>query len=74
LRVIIAPLTLAIAFYPPFRLFLDHLACGSGHGRAKDAGSAKISLTLCGLETEIMTVLCVEHFYFACASQRKSFA
>lgn len=56
------------------RLFADELLDVCGHGIAKNRGGAKISLALCGLIAEVMTMIGVIHLDLSRSGNGKSFS
>ena len=53
-------------------LLLNKGAVSGREALGKNSAFAKTSLTLCGLETEVVTVVVVRHLDFAAAGKRKS--
>jgi hypothetical protein len=72
LRVIIAPLTLAIVIFLRFLLFLNQVTSRSGHGCAENSGRTKMSLALCILETKVVTMVAVVDLNLAGSGNGKS--
>lgn len=54
------------------KLLADQLLDIRSHGIVKDLGGAQMSLALCGLMTEVMTMIGVIHLYFAGSGYGKS--
>lgn len=56
------------------RLFADELLDICGHGIAKDRRGTKISLALCSLLSQVMTMFGVIHLHFSRSGDGKSFS
>lgn len=54
------------------KLLLNELLDSGSHAYAEDSALAKISLALCGLQTEVVAVLRVVHLYLAAGGNVKS--
>ena len=53
-------------------LLLNKASVSRCEALAEYSALAKTSLTLCGLETEVVTVIVVRHLYLAASGERKS--
>ena len=54
------------------KLLADQLLDIRSHGIVKDLGGTQMSLALCGLVTEVVTMIGVIHLYFAGSGYGKS--